>query len=95
VHFESANDEGSAVGKHSLPRVAATGPVMMGKKLETIAAILSCLYALKLLMGNDDDWGMWYTKYCFYLGKGCFAISRWFGELGLEAELEYMRRRAY
>lgn len=67
----------------------------MQKKLEVIAAILSCLYALKLLSGDDDDWGMWYTKYCFYLAKVCFAISRWFGEVGLEAELEYMRRRAY
>lgn len=67
----------------------------MGKKLETLAAILSCLYALKLLMSDDDDWGTWYTKYCYYLSRVCFAISRWFGELGMAADLEYLNRRNY
>lgn len=67
----------------------------MQKRLEVLAAILSCLYALKLLMGDDDDWGAWYTRYCYYLSRFCFAISRWFGELGMAADIEYLQRTRY
>lgn len=67
----------------------------MQKRLEVIAAILSCLYALKLLTGDEDDWGMWYTRYCYYLSRFCFSLSRWLGEFGIAAELEYMKRSRY